>query len=254
MSYIYDQKWHAERQRLEGMERLWDDGTFALLERLGVGPGSRVAEVGAGAGSVVRWLADKVGPTGHVLATDVDLGFLDMPADGVTTLAERDIRREPLPAEQFDVVHARLLVEHIGLAALGNMLAGVRPGGWLLIEDYDAGCRGWYPDDPVAQRVGEVLLDIMSRRGYDPILGRKLPSALTELGLTDVMAEGRSRLFRSGTTDVQFYKLSVQALRDRLVESGRVTAEEVDDLVARMEKPGRISLSALMVACWGRKR
>ncbi len=60
-TYTYDQAWQDERERLAGIERLWDEGTFALLERLGVGPGSRVAEVGAGGGSVVEWLSERVG-------------------------------------------------------------------------------------------------------------------------------------------------------------------------------------------------
>ncbi len=37
-TYTYDQAWQDERERLAGIERLWDEGTFALLERLGVGP------------------------------------------------------------------------------------------------------------------------------------------------------------------------------------------------------------------------
>jgi hypothetical protein len=36
-TYTYDQAWKDERERLAGIERLWDEGTFALLERLGVG-------------------------------------------------------------------------------------------------------------------------------------------------------------------------------------------------------------------------
>ena len=60
-SYACDQDWHKERERLAGMERLWDEGTFALLERLGVGQGSSVAEVGAGGGSVVEWLSQRGG-------------------------------------------------------------------------------------------------------------------------------------------------------------------------------------------------
>src|SRR5207302_8646753 len=59
------------------MELLWDEGTFALLERLGVGPGSRVAEVGAGGGSVVEWLAERVGESGRVLAVAVFLRYLE---------------------------------------------------------------------------------------------------------------------------------------------------------------------------------
>jgi hypothetical protein len=46
-TYTSDQDWKDERERLAGIERLWDEGTFALLERLGVGPGSRSSEAEA---------------------------------------------------------------------------------------------------------------------------------------------------------------------------------------------------------------
>ena len=47
------------------------------LHRLGLGPGWRCLEVGAGSGSVARWLAAKVGPEGSVLATDIDTRWVD---------------------------------------------------------------------------------------------------------------------------------------------------------------------------------
>src|SRR5260370_34798977 len=113
-TYAYDQAWREERERLAGIERLWDDGTFALLQRLGVGPGARVAEVGAGGGSVVEWLAERVGPTGRVLAADVYLKFLEQLAGGPVEVAQHDIVAAPLPDADFDIVHARLLIEHLG--------------------------------------------------------------------------------------------------------------------------------------------
>lgn len=252
MKYAYDQRWEAEGARLRGMERLWDDGTIALLQRIGVGPGSRVAEVGAGAGSVVAWLRDAVGPDGHVLATDVHTAFVEHLAGDRVDVRRQDILEEPLPAE-FDVVHARLLVEHVGLGALANLATGLRPGGVLLVEEYDTGCRGWHPEDPVAEQVGNALLDLMSRSGYDRHCGRKLPQAFETLGLVDVQAEGRARLFRSGTSDTDFYRLSIQSLRSRIVEAGGVDDDDIDGLLARMSAPGRISFSALMVACQGRR-
>jgi hypothetical protein len=50
--YAYDHAWVQERIRLAGLETSLDPGTHAHLMRLGVGPGSRCLEVGAGGGSV----------------------------------------------------------------------------------------------------------------------------------------------------------------------------------------------------------
>ena len=59
--YVYDQGFAEERDRLAGIEALWDPGTQRLLAELGAGPGARVLEAGAGGGSVVEWLAGAVG-------------------------------------------------------------------------------------------------------------------------------------------------------------------------------------------------
>jgi tRNA A58 N-methylase Trm61 len=61
------------RDRLRAAEELLDDGTTRLLARLGVGAGWRCLEVGAGGGSIARWLANAVGPDGKVIATDVEV-------------------------------------------------------------------------------------------------------------------------------------------------------------------------------------
>lgn len=49
-TYVFDQAWHAERERLAALERIWDPATFAFLAELGIRPGWRCLEVGAGAG------------------------------------------------------------------------------------------------------------------------------------------------------------------------------------------------------------
>jgi tRNA A58 N-methylase Trm61 len=61
-----------ELRRVQVLERLRDPLSVRRLRRLGVGAGWRCLEVGAGAGSMVRWLSHAVGPRGWVLATDID--------------------------------------------------------------------------------------------------------------------------------------------------------------------------------------
>jgi SAM-dependent methyltransferase len=252
-TYTYDQTWQEERERLAGIERLWDDGTFALLGRLGVGPGAAVAEVGAGGGSVVEWLAERVGPQGRVFAADLFTRFIEPLAGGPVEVHNHDILAAPLPAAEFDVVHARLLVEHIGTGAVANLCAGLRPGGVLLLEDYDFGCSGAHPDDPEVTSTVDAVCDLMAQLGFDRHCGRKLPAVLEAAGLHDVQADGRVRVVRGGTPETAFFRLSMTSLRDRLVESGRASHAGIDSVLQRLDDPERTLLSPLMVACWGRR-
>src|SRR5689334_8013291 len=102
-----------QRARLKAAEDLLDDGTIRVLARVGVQPGWRCLEVGAGGGSIARWLADTVGPTGHVLATDVNTRDLDSGGRPVLEVRQHDIVADPLQEAAFDLVHARLVLEHL---------------------------------------------------------------------------------------------------------------------------------------------
>src|SRR5204862_509383 len=121
----------------------------------------RCWEVGAGGPSVPDWLSEQVGPAGHVLATDVDLSWLDGRTGPNVELRRHDVAADPSPAGSFDLVHARLVLVHLvdRDRALRSMIAALRPGGWLLVEDADPGLqplacidpRG--PEDDLANRV-----------------------------------------------------------------------------------------------------
>ena len=64
-----------ELARLKLLEALCDPWTFRCLDGIGVRQGWRCLEVGAGAGSVVRWLSERVGSAGRVVAVDLDPSF-----------------------------------------------------------------------------------------------------------------------------------------------------------------------------------
>ncbi|HEY2577030.1 MAG TPA: hypothetical protein VGI74_12035, partial [Streptosporangiaceae bacterium] len=65
-------------RRLVALEEGYDPGTVSRLENLGVGRGWSCLEVGAGAGSITRWLGRRVGAEGEIVAIDLDTSFLDV--------------------------------------------------------------------------------------------------------------------------------------------------------------------------------
>ena len=97
--------------------------------------------MGAGAGSIAAWLCQRVGATGHVLATDLDTRFLDALDAPTLEVRRHDITTDALPEGAFDLIHIRAVLEHLPpparAAALGRMVAALKPGGWLLAESGD---------------------------------------------------------------------------------------------------------------------
>jgi ubiquinone/menaquinone biosynthesis C-methylase UbiE len=251
-TYVFDQAWEDERRRHAGIARLWDAGTFELLARLGVAPGWRCVEIGAGAGSVARWLAERVGREGHVLATDLDTGLLNgLDAPGVV-IRPLDVLADELPVGSFDLVYARLLVEHVGAQAINRMLPALRPGGLLVVEDYDCAVLFSHPPSDAEERVNRAIIDVMSRAGWDPYLGRKLAAELISAGLMDVRAEGRACVVRGGTPEADFARLTLLALRARMVDAALVSEEGCDAALQRYDDPSWFRVGPMMVAAWGR--
>src|SRR5207244_12716945 len=96
-AYVFDHAWEAERARLAGLEAGLDPGTIRHLENLGVGPGWRCWEIGAGGGSIAAWLCECVADSGHVLATDLETSFLGQ-LPSATVLARRQDTTDYGPA------------------------------------------------------------------------------------------------------------------------------------------------------------
>lgn len=130
----------TEDGRLAMLEAIQDPGTTRRLDQLGVEDGWQCLEVGAGRGSITRWLAGRVGLAGSVVAADIDPRFLtDMPEN--VEVRKLDIREEDIETERYDLIHCRALLMHLPdpAAVLTKMVGALRPGGLLLAEEADFG-------------------------------------------------------------------------------------------------------------------
>jgi SAM-dependent methyltransferase len=262
-TYVYDQAWQGERERLLALEDLFDAASVGRLAALGVGDGWRCLEVGCGAGGVARWLAERVGARGRVLATDLDPRFLEGHGLGNLEVRRHDILSDPLEEVAFDLAHARAVLEHLPAReqALARMVAAVRPGGWVVVEDIDFGGGmvaqlGRYvrPPDaaPLVERVARAVEALFAAVGIDPGFGARLPGALLEAGLEAVGAELRAPMAQGGG-ERDFIGLSVAHLRPRLVGAGLLADADIDRLLALTADPGFRYMPLPMVTAWGRR-
>jgi 2-polyprenyl-3-methyl-5-hydroxy-6-metoxy-1,4-benzoquinol methylase len=257
-AYVFDRDHRSERRRLEAQALLIDAGTIRRLRGLGPLDGLRCAEVGAGAGSIAVWLAEQVGPAGRVVATDVDTRFLiglERPGLEIRT---HDILAGSLEEASYDLVHTRLLLRHLPDCehALRHMVASLRPGGWLLAEDFDLDTAGsFHPSSALQTRVHHAVQRLLETAGVDTRYGIKLVAALEAAGLDDVEAEAHLRVVRSGTPPAEALALKLEQFRDALVRAGQVTEEEVNRAIAEARDPdhGAVHYPPLMVAAWGRR-
>ena len=114
--------------------------TEAMFDMTGIGPGSRVLDVAAGAGEQSIAAARRVGAAGHVLATDIAPALLEFAERdaakaglaGIVATREMDGEAlDGLPPASFDAVISRVGLIYFPdqQRALAGMKAALRPGG-----------------------------------------------------------------------------------------------------------------------------
>lgn len=249
--YVLDQGFAQERARLSGMEALWDPGSQALIDELGIGAGWKCLEVGAGGGSMVEWMAFR---GAHVTAIDIDTRYIDHLASESITVRRTDLREDELPQSEFDLVHARLVLEHLTdrKQILERLVTTLKPGGWIVIEDYDWTGFTFEGEDPGLDNVAEAILGFMEQGGFERHYGRRVVADIADAGLTEVRGEGRARVITSTDAGYDFFRLTFESLCGTLVESGALSKDDADQAAAGFAEDRRL-FTPLMMAGIGRR-
>lgn len=253
----------AERTRLLAQCALHRTEAEALLDRTGLGPGSRALDLGCGPLGVLDLLADRVGPSGRVVGVDREPRFLGMAARSLhergldrVGLVGADAAATGLPSASFDLVHERLLLVNVPQprAVVAEMVRLTRPGGCVAVQDVDWVswvCEPAHPDWP---RLAGALAGVWSG---DVHIGRRLPALLRAAGLVDVQVQAHVRVFRPGEAYQRLLLRFAEIHRDRLLDGGALTAPDLDGCVhrlgAHLDDPGTLTLYATFFQAWGRR-
>jgi len=160
-----------KRLAYEGPDRDRWQQPERVIESLALTPGSRVADLGAGSGYFTFRLAEAVGPTGEVLAVDIDEGMnaslrADVRQRGVghveVVLASASDAR--LPPGRLDLVFSSNTYHHLQdrVAYFDRLRAALAPGGRVALIDFVP--AGLFQRRHATERV--TLRDEMERAGY----------------------------------------------------------------------------------------
>ncbi|MFI9449990.1 class I SAM-dependent methyltransferase [Amycolatopsis sp. NPDC052450] len=256
-AYVFDNdSGHAIEQH-RCLSEAYDPITFARLGETGVGDGWSCLEVGAGGSGVAQWLAARVAPTGSVLATDIKTGHLAS-GPGLTVL-RHDIVRDPLPRGDFDLVHARLVLQHLPEreAVLRKLARGLKPGGWMQIDEFDIsyGPVLLAPDARSVELYEKFLAakeKTFTMAGGDGTWGRRAAASMAAAGLVDVDPVPVLFPWRAGSPGLNLLIHHTHHLRDKLVAAG-MTDDELAEVRAVMADPGFRASSCVVYSVHGRR-
>jgi SAM-dependent methyltransferase len=249
-----------ELGRLRLIEQELDPDTIRYLTKIGVGEGWRCLEVGPGGGSITRWLAERVGPSGQVVAADIDPRFLDDLDLSNVEVRRHNIAQAPLETDLYDLVHCRLLLMHMAdpNEVLRRMVNTLRPGGWILAEEPDNGvAEAVSLTHPLAENFNSCYrakIESSARaKIMDLRMGRSLPEFMARLDLVDTGNEGVARVIRGGEPLSLVWVSTWKQVDEQLVDEGVLTKAEVDDMARAYQDPSFSYRAQLMQAVWGRR-
>jgi SAM-dependent methyltransferase len=251
-NYILPHDLSGERRRLALMSELLDPMHRTLLERLGLRPGWRCLEIGCGNGSISQWLATKVGPNGHVTATDLDLRFVDNLRAPNLEVRQLDILTDEVEVAVYDIVTARAVLHHVKSPkkALEHMVRFLKPQGILLSIEPDFLPATATRPEPL-RAFWQAWLQWSSSVGIDYFIGRKMPALLSATGLDRVCAEGTTALYRGKSPWAQYWIETLQELQPRLIDSGYVSRPLLSRFKRLYSDPQIWTSAITFVASWG---
>jgi SAM-dependent methyltransferase len=244
--------------RFAGLEAVFDPVTRGHLTRLGMAPGARCLEVGAGSGSIARWMADQVGSAGRVLAVDLDPRWCRRDGRAQLEVRALDLVSQPIPSGPWDVIHERLVLQHIPerLDVLARLVEALAPGGVILVEDFDTGevrtvDRGG-PDHELILRMAQAFNRLLGTRGGISDFAADSLRILDGHGLEDTGATGYVAVDHGGTGWATVQAANTRQLRDALIGQG-TPAGDIDRFLDVMGHPDTIVGSSVMISAWGRR-
>jgi SAM-dependent methyltransferase len=258
--YPFDNAAPQAGERFARLSELYDGVTGRHLDLLGIGPGWRCLEVGAGGGSIARFMSERVGSDGHVLATDINTDWLPASLAANVDVRNHDIGVDPLAKGAFDLVHARAVLTFVPgrEGALTRMIAALKPGGWLLVEELvppvtEPAATDDNSDSELAKKSRRAIEEVIRRRGGDPAFGRKVPGLILAAGLIDIGAEG---YFVPFCTDAVagLARANIDQIGAEMIATGLMSSAELDRYRATLDRPDCLYPESMaLISVWGRR-
>ncbi len=251
----------SELERLRLQSRVWEPTGRQLLSKIGSGSGGRALDVGCGAMGWLRILGEWVGPSGQVVGTDIDERLLNaarsfLEAEGISNveLVVDDLFETKLEPKSFDLVHARYQIAPLGRGPeqVASYRRLVRPGGLLVLEEWDLGSWHFNPPAPAGERLIRLLSEIFAALGGEA--GRGLPELLREAGVEEPEIDAQVIALKPGHPYLFLPLQFSAALESRLLEA--LSEDELASLRREAEtelaEPGRWGTTFTLIQSWGR--
>lgn len=242
-NYIFKTGKTAEA-RLELVEAVYGPTSRMMLRQVGLKTGWRVADIGCGVGHVSRYLARKVGLSGHVVAVDISSDQLEVAQSRSKMEGFDNIEYVEAPAHatglcdgQYDLVYSRLLLSHLRdpRMALTEFRRLLKKGGALICEDLVATLVYSIPETAVYKKLIELASLLSAKLGVDYSIGNSLPQMVRETGFDVIEVRRIQPAYFSGE-EKRWWEYSFREAVPMFHETGFMSEGEIREMTKALEE------------------
>ena len=236
--YVWQHDLKGERDRLRLMSNLLDPSSEFHLLQLGITSGWHCLEIGAGNGSLSQWLAQRVGPDGHVIASDIRPDLMQGIAGGNLEVCKFDVVHDEPPDSPYDLIAVRALLHHLPerRAVVSKVARWLKPGGRLFIQEPDF-YPTWTVEPPSQRHFWEQFIQWATSHQIDYYVGRKIPAWLQAEAMLDINSEGHAIVYNGGSEFAEWWDYGIREIADKLQIEGGVSQATLDELFTLYRDP-----------------
>lgn len=244
----------GELERLRLLQEWGDGDAHTALRAAGLDRDWHCLEIGAGAGSVARWLADQC-PDGSVTAVDIDTRHLDDTERPNLTWRTGDIRKLDFAECSFELVHSRLTFCHLPEREelVARAVRWLKPNGRLVLGDPMCLPAAFSVHEPLRRFFGALEAGWAAQGSDMTVWATTMPAQLARAGLADIDTLCRvNRLGEKGPYGA-LAEANIRQEGAYLCGAGLLSQEDLDAVIDLCAEPGFTDIRSITLYAWGRK-
>lgn len=242
--YLLDRT-SSEYKRLHRQALIWEKITRRVLIEAGLSAGMQFLDIGCGTGDVMRVAGDIVTKSGSVSGIDIDekigneaLPLLQELNNSNYSFRYFDIVNDDID-HQYDFVYARFVLIHMTepVNIIKKLYNAVKPGGTLLIQDYDFGglrTEGKY--EKTSGYMRKLMFEVLTKSGKDPEMGTNLSKYFIDAGIGSPSGTDASSVITTIAAAAAMMKAVTFAFKNAFLQLGIATEERLDEYVSELDK------------------
>ncbi len=229
-----------ELHRLRMIEAARDPSTIQFLHRTGIQAGWKCLEIGPGAGSMLKWIGEKVGTSGLVIGVEKKPIYLRKFSSLPYDIREGDFLEVGLDG-LLDLVYGRYFLIHNknNMEHLRKIHGLLKPDGYAVLEEPDFTSAKLLNDgsNTSQHRVNSAICKMFLDYGLDPAYGLRFPQNLRTAGFQIVEAHSTIHLCEGKSPIANLMAESAFVLSQEYQKTGEATANDIQQYVANAHNP-----------------